>query len=58
MRATNGDTREIILRALTDHGNSYQRWMRPADIIQQTAMARRSKKPNRLASLLRLKSQR
>ena len=52
MRATNEDTREVLLRALTDHRESYRRWMGPADIIQQTAMERRAEKPSRVGKLL------
>ncbi len=52
MLSSNG-TRDALLRALSDQGNSYRQRMRPADIIQQCLMEHRDKKPFKLTELLK-----
>ncbi|MGA2892950.1 MAG: hypothetical protein ABSE22_08770 [Xanthobacteraceae bacterium] len=36
MLATNDKSHRVLLKALSGQENGYRRWMRPADIIQQS----------------------
>lgn len=52
MLVPHGESHQVLLKALTGDENSYRRWMRPADIIQQSMDERRARKPVTLATLL------
>lgn len=52
MFTTNDQSQRVLLRALSGHENGYRRWMRPADIIQQSADERRPRKRSGLGALL------
>jgi len=52
MRATDDDSHRVLLKALREPQDNYRRWMRPADIIEQSMMEQRHKKPIEFADLL------
>lgn len=47
------DSQNVILKALTDRGNSYRCRMKPGDIIQQSLSERRERKPVGVVGLLK-----
>jgi len=51
MRAADNDSQHVILKALTDQGNSYRCRMKPADIIQQNLFERHERTPNKPVKL-------
>jgi hypothetical protein len=53
MRTAGDDPQPLLMRVLTDPPTGYRRRMRPADIIEQSRMDRRKRKPIRIADLLR-----
>jgi hypothetical protein len=52
MPIPHGESHRVLLKALAGEENSYRRWIRPADIIQQSMDERRVRKPTKLAALL------
>jgi hypothetical protein len=53
MRAADNDSQRVLLTALSDQRNSYRRWMRPTDIIQQSKIERSNYKPVTFAELFK-----
>jgi hypothetical protein len=53
MRVTD-DSHRVLLKALTEPQDNYCRSMRPADIIEQSMMEQRYKKPRKFADLLQI----
>ena len=52
MLATNAESHRVLSKALTERDDGYRQWMRPADIIEQNAIERRSQRRKRLAGVL------
>ncbi len=46
------ESRSVLLRALTDHRNTYRTGMRPTDVIAQITPERRRQRPSRIARWL------
>src|SRR5208282_3689619 len=53
MLAKNNNPHQLLQRALTEPPDTYRRWIRPADIIEQSLIEQHKNKPLRLADLLR-----
>jgi len=52
MLAGNDESHRVLSRALAEQDDGYRRWMRPADIIEQSTLNLPPKKPMRVAEAL------